>query len=64
MMGRMKSKQWNAKVIRYDQQAKQHCKGHKSCEKHEGQQGPEGRPEGHVLRRRRPLANLLGFNFA
>ena len=32
--------------------------------KHEGQQGPEGRPEGHVLRRRRLPANPLGFNFA
>ena len=50
--------------LRSASKAKQHCKGHKSREKHEGQQGPEGRPEGHVLRRRRPLANPLGFNFA
>ena len=32
--------------------------------KQEGLQDPEGRPEGHVLQRRRPLTNPLGFNFA
>ena len=46
------------KLIRYDQQAKQQCKGNTSHEKRqtkEALQIHEGRTVGHVLQKRRPL---------